>query len=143
MEMLLVVGLLAMVSAFTMFTDFSSYRHTSVRSERTILVSVLQKARADALNNVNQEAHGVAISPAGNTEAYVIFEGSSYTAPGRNTSGDIVIRRNYPVTVTGPAEVVFEQLSGDSTFSGDISMSDPQSTQVTAVSINHEGRISW
>ncbi len=141
MEMLVVIGLVGVIATMSLFIDINSFRGDAFRSEVNNLGLALQTARADALNNIDQEQHGVAINPAG-YEGYVIFEGNSYDE--RDSSKDEDTKSSYEVTFspTSPTEITFEQLSGDAEDT-DITMIDPNRNITAVISINHEGKISW
>src|SRR3989344_6733140 len=148
-ELLIVVGIIAVLLSIFFFTDFNSYRGDAFRAEVSALGGALQRARADAFNNITQARHGVAIHPDG-YDGYVIFECGSgcenYATidPAR----DIRINASYGVTIA-PTEVIFNQLSGDavtstrSQYDGDVTLTDPSRNVTAKISINHEGKISW
>ncbi len=141
-EILVVIGIAGILGSLLLFVDFNSYRGDAFRAEVSSLGAALQTARADALNNINEEKHGVAIHPAG-YDGYVVFEGASYVT--RNISRDVPIKAVYGVTVSvsSPTEVVFDQLSGNANYDGDITFTDPNRAMNAILSINHEGKISW
>ena len=133
-EIIIVLGLLTMLAGFSVFIGLDGYRGYAFRTERAVLVSTLQKARAESLNNVNQSPHGVRFS----TNDYVLFEGTDYLS--RDSSKDETVTTSYGVTFSGSPEIVFEQLSGDST---DSSVALTDGIRTVTVSINGEGRISY
>lgn len=141
-EILVVIGIVSAFASLSLLVDFNSYRGDAFRAEVSSLGGALQTARANALNNINEEKHGVAIHPDG-YDGYVIFQGTSYAT--RNTSLDAQIKASYGVTIspTSPMEIVFDQLSGTTNYDGDIMLIDPNRAMNAALSINHEGRISW
>jgi prepilin-type N-terminal cleavage/methylation domain-containing protein len=157
-ELLIVVGLVLMLIAIALFTDLHNYLGDAFRGERRMLVTVLQTARADALNNVDQASHGVALHPADHPQDYVTFEGDDYDAS--DPSSRRVFIATYPTDIdpSSPSEIVFCQLSGDATrgvaagtacedhanaFEGDITLVDRIRRLTLAVSIDSEGAISW
>ncbi len=141
-EILVVIGIAGVLGSLLLFVDFNSYRGDAFRAEVSALGSSLQTARADALNNINEEKHGVAIHPAG-YDGYVVFEGASYAT--RNGSRDVPIKAAYGVTISmsSPTEIVFDQLSGNANYDGDITLTDPNRAMDAVLSVNHEGKISW
>lgn len=147
-EMLTVLGAMALLIAFSLFISLSDYRSGAFRAERDRLVTVLQTVRADALNNIDEQPHGVAIEPQDHPKSYVEFEGLTYHP---NSGKDIIIDMQYPPNFSSdsPKEVIFYQLSGNTydsvgvPFDGDIKMIDPQRGISFTISLNHEGRISW
>ena len=146
-ELMVVIGLAAVFFAFTVVVGLDSYRGDGFRSERDSIVTALQTARSQAINNVcsgsgcnGGKPHGVAIS-GGN---YIIFQGSSYA--GRDAAFDQIIGSRYTVNFIGStvSEVVFTQLSGDASPAGTIKINDPARPGSTStVSINSVGQISW
>ena len=141
MEALVVMGLFSMIAGLGLFLDFGSYRGDAFRAEQASLVELLQTARANALNNINEEPHGVAIHPGG-YDGYVVFEGSTYATA--DHSRDMRVEAFYTVgfSSTTPQEVVFEQLSGDSN-GATITMTDSVRGLTAVIAINHEGAIDW
>lgn len=137
--MLVVIGILAMLGGALSFIDMNNYRGDAFRAERGSLIVSLQTARADALNNINQKPHGVAIHPDG-YDGYVIFEGESYASSTVRTE----VAANYGVGIAlgSPMEIVFEQLSGNSNYaSATITITDPERGITSKIFINHEGAI--
>jgi prepilin-type N-terminal cleavage/methylation domain-containing protein len=143
-EILISIGILAVVAGLGLFVSFDVYRHSSFISDERILISVLQKARNQSLNNINQVRHGVhfATSP----QSFVIFECPSgtpqcttYTS---NPTTDQVIATSrdliFPYGV--PSDVIFNQLSGDTT--AQTIVLESQGTQ-HSITINSEGSINW
>lgn len=147
-EVLTVLGILGVIAGIVMYVDLNSYRGSAFRAEQSALGVALQTARADALNNIDEDRHGVAINLAG-CSGYTIFEGNSSSTA--NHSKDICIKASYGVNFspTSPTEVIFDRLSGDAItyagapFDGDITLIDPNRGMTVAISINHEGKISW
>lgn len=141
-ELLVVIGIIAMLFGLSSFIDFNSYRGDAFRAEVRSLASALQRARADALNNIGEAKHGVAIHPDG-FDGYVIFDGASYAT--RNSARDVSIAASYGVDISpsSPPEIVFAQLSGNAEYEGDIILIDPNRAMTARISINYEGRINW
>lgn len=142
MEMLMVIGLVALIATLTLFMDINSYRGSAFRSEVGAIGTAMQTARADSFNNINEAKHGVAFLPSG-VDGYVIFEGNSYAL--RDTSKDVLIKASYNVDFapSAPSEIVFEQLSGDANYSGDITIIDPIRNMSANINTNSEGKIAW
>jgi len=126
-----------------LFTDFTSYRGDAFRSEQNKLVVALQSARADAFNNVDQERHGVAIFPSDHPASFVIFEGDSYAS----STSRSVIDTSYPIAIgsSSPGEIIFKQLSADSIYAGEVSVTliDSARNFSSVITINHEGAINY
>lgn len=141
-EVLVVLSIITVLVSVSLFFDVSSYRGDAFRAERNVLVVAMQTARADALNNINQEMHGVAINPAG-YDGYVIFEGNDYASS--NPLLRTEIPAIYPVMLdaSSPGEVVFTQLSGNANYTGEIKLIDTQRNASTSIVINYEGKIGY
>ena len=146
--MLIVIGIILILAGLSLFMDLNGYRGDAFRAEVSSLGTALQTARADALNNIDEEKHGVAIHPEG-YDGYVIFEGENYAA--RNHSLDVQIQASYEVNISpsSPTEIVFDQLNGDAltstglNYDGAITFIDPNRAMTAVLLINHEGKISW
>lgn len=141
-EVIVVLGIFAILAALGLFLSMDFYRGYSFRSEQKILVSILEKARSQALSNINQARHGVYIEPG----KYTIFEGNAWAGP--NPSLDEEIKASSSVTISAspplPLEVVFEQLSGDEVgLGGDKTITLMFGSQSLTITINNEGRINW
>ena len=138
-EVMIVMVALAMLGGFGLLVGMDFYRSYSFRSERNILVSVLRRARALSLVNMNQSPHGVRIESAG----YTIFEGTSFagSAPALNETisapPNIVLSSNPAL----PRDVVFGQLDGSVATPVSIIITD--GVRSSTVSVNNEGRINW
>ena len=141
LEMLVAIGIATMLGGALTFVDLNNYRGDAFRSEQDTLVTLLQTARADALNNIHQERHGVAIHPNG-YDGYVIFEGDSYASSTLRTEVPASYRANLGAGT--PSEIIFNQLSGNANHSNaNIVMVDPERHTTTTITVNHEGAIIW
>lgn len=132
-EVAVVMAIFGFLVAMGLFFDFSLYRGSSFHSDVDIFASVLQRARSRAINNINESRHGVFID----SDKYVLFQGSSY---GLEPGFDQPISRNGGLVFGGPSEIIFDQLSGDSNFEGDIIISGNGKT--ATVTMNNEGLIN-
>lgn len=143
MEMLIVIGLVLVIASAPLFIDLTNYRMDAFRAERGVIVTLLQKARADALNNIHEEPHGVAFFPADHPHSYVVFEGPSYAASAEASRE--VTDMNYQIVFgpSSPPEIVFAQLDASTGFSGDVVIADTQRAATTTITVNPEGGISW
>lgn len=140
-EVIVVMGIFAMVGGFALFVSMETFRGSNFRSDRDLLVATLQRARAQSMNNVclgtctDGKPHGVKILP---DNTLVIFQGATYET--RDTSVDAVFTMN-TATMTGTDEFVFSQLSGTST-AAEVALTDP-SGRISTTTVNVEGKISW
>ena len=135
-EILVVTAILTTIAGFGMFMGMESYRNYLVNSERDLIAGLLAKTRNDSVNNVNQAPHGLRIDSA----SYTLFEGDDYSD---DPASYEVIGGNAGIDITPstPFDVIFEQLSGNTTFNGDIDLSF--SGRTVRISVNNQGRIDW
>lgn len=138
-ETLISIGILALLGGLGLVIGIDSYKSSSFRSEKIIIVSTLQKARSRAMNNIDEQKHGVHFQTTPSVK-YIIFEGPDYAT--RVVSKDQIIDASFGVEISGSTEVVFEQLSGSCLTcapANEITVShDGKSNTIT---INNEGRI--
>ncbi len=135
-EILVVIFLLAILSGMTLVFSTSYYREYNFYGEEKMLIGLLQKARSQALSNINQKPHGIFFDKTNNS--YVLFQGNDYAD--RDSGMDFSFRQNGSFSLTGLDQVIFSQLSGDSASTGDIILDDHVRPKIT-ISINQEGRI--
>jgi prepilin-type N-terminal cleavage/methylation domain-containing protein len=143
-EMVIAIGLLAILASLGLVVSMDNYRGHSFRDERDVVVSALQKARSRAISNVckgescdNGKPHGVFLRD----QEYVIFQGSSYL--NRDERYDEVIVSNAgAVELSGVDEIVFSRLSGSVEETGLITVSD-KTGRSSDIYINNEGLITW
>jgi len=134
-EAIVAIAIIAVVASLGLFVGMDFYRDYSFRSDRDIAVSALQRARTRSLSNINESKHGVYIDVSG----YTIFQGNTFAT--RDSSYDENISSGGTITHSGIGEVVFSQLTGDSSVAGDIIISDGFKT--ATISLNSEGRINY
>ena len=132
-EVLVVIFIFTALLAMSAFFNITFYKGSSFGVDVDTFTTVLQRARGKAMSNINQLNQGVYID----TTKYVLFQGDSFAT--RNSAFDQDISRNSNLTFTGPSEVVFGQLSGSSSFQGNIIIKDGPKT--ATVSLNYEGLI--
>ncbi len=146
-ELLIAVAIFSVILGLGLIMSIDVYRGYSQRSERDVVVSLLQKARGMSLANIDQSRWGVCYA----APSYLIFKGS-YTA-GASTNevfpvSAAVVLSGFPQCGLG-SEIVFDQLTGKlvpqlspATSETTITITQPgRPTQ--SVSVNNEGRINW
>ncbi len=144
-EILVVVAIMGLLLSVGLITSFDSYRGYSFRSERAVLVSVLEKARSRAMSNIFETKHGVCyIAP-----NYIIFRGPSCNP---SASTNEIIPGNATISVTGLDQsnpIVFNQLSGNLYHvppyfpTEEIQITVTQDNRSSIIKINNEGTINW
>ena len=133
-EILITLSIIVVLAGLGLFLGFDVYRGYAFRYERNVAVSILQKARSEAMNNINQLPHGVRIEDS----SYIVFQGSTFDS---TTSTNIRIPISKSVAVGGTNEIIFDELSGDVTTPGTITLTN--GVRTTNITINNVGRIDW
>lgn len=137
LETMVVIALLSVLLALGLFMNMDTFRGTVYRSEEDVIVSLFQKARSRAMNNIDQTAWGVCyIAP-----NYVLFTGSACVA-GAITDripANLGVASSSDFQDTFPV-VVFTQLSGTTTATTTTVIQDASRS---VISINNEGTILW
>ena len=141
-ELLVVMGMFLFAADFALFVSVDTLRGSAYRSDRSILITALQRARAQAMNNecfviscVDGKRHGVKILP---NSTMVVFQGATYAT--RDTAADAVFSLGI-ATTTGASEFVFSQLAATST-GGAVTVVD-QNGHTSIVTVGAEGSIIW
>ncbi len=148
-EILVVVAIVTIILALGVPIGVDTFKTYTRRSERDIVVSIFERARNMAINNIDESPHGVCFDDVGRN--YVLFSGSAYdpndsrNEPIPASSG--VSLDNFPICRAGQA-IVFAQLSGDlspprTLPEGELSIRITQDTRVSTISVNNAGRIEW
>ncbi|MDZ4243282.1 MAG: prepilin-type N-terminal cleavage/methylation domain-containing protein [Candidatus Omnitrophota bacterium] len=136
-EILVVLGLFVLLSALGLFLSMDVYRGNSLRSEKNMIISILQKARSRAMNNINQTKHGVYFQAG----QYILFQGDAFNPDDDANNQEIKASNNISISFPPlPFGVVFSQLAATTTPQ-DITL-DGQGFSFT-IKINDKGRISW
>lgn len=133
-EILVVLGLLAVLFALTAPIVANNYRRYQLTSEKQQVVTLLQKARGEAMSNIASRSHGFSVQ----SSTYVVFAGTSYAT--RDPSMDQIYPRNTAISATGTTEFVFSALVGTAASSS-VYLNDPP--LVASISVNGEGRIDY
>ena len=130
----------AIVGGFALFVSQETYRGSNFRSDRDLLVATLQRARAQAMNNIcfgtctDGKPHGVHIE----SDKYIVFQGSTYDSSDSNnaTFQSTITTAKTPSTL----DIVFSQLSGTTTA---IAVTLVGGGHTSVISIGSEGQITW
>ncbi len=141
-EILVVMGLFVILAGFGLFVSMDSFRGYMFRNERDVVISLLQKARSQAINNMcfgggctGGKAHGVHFGPG----QYVVFQGLSYVS--RDSAVDEVTPvENNASSVVG-SDVIFSPLAA-TTSSATVTVSGTDG-HTSIISIATEGQITW
>lgn len=150
LEILITIGLLAIVASLGLFVSMESYHNSSFHNERDLFISALQHARAQAVNNVciglsctEGQPHGVHIvTTAGTVTHYIVFQGTTYNSVDPlNTVIDVGKNISQNLQVTGMTDVYFDQLSASTTPTTITLQNNLGESSV--ITIGNEGQISW
>ena len=143
-EIIISIAILGIIAALGLFISMDFAKGYNFRSEKNVVVSLLQKARGESLNNIDQTRHGVHFQAS--PLKYIIFECPTATpqcASYTSNSNDLVIDPSYNVSITNPSlpfDVIFNQLDGTSNA---LAIVVDDGTKSYTISINAEGRIDW
>ena len=137
LEVLIVFAIIGLLAAFGIVIGIDSYQRYNVRAERDLIVSLLEKARSEAVNNIGAQPHGLHFDPASPAQ-YVLFRGNTFSA---GSSFNLSLPRSQAVTVSGLTDIVFTQLGGVPTVTPvpDIAVTGVH----THITINAEGGMNW
>ena len=138
-EILVVIALLTVIASFGVTAGIDSYQRFLFRSNVDTAVSLLQKARSSAIHNIGETSHGVYFCDPSNSK-FVLFRGTTYDPI---SPSNFPVDKSKAVKVTScptPSEIVFTQLSGDTT-GGDITLTD--GVRNVTITVNNEGGINW
>ena len=134
-EITIVLAIVVGLTAIGLTVGVDSYSRYNFHSEKDTAVSMLQKARSGAINNIGESWHGVYF---GNATDIILFRGQGATQDyaHRNSAFDFKMEKCGGVMYSGASEIVFNQLSGD-TSGGIVTINSAN------ITINNEGGIDW
>lgn len=140
-ELIIVIGLLAFIAAFGGVISLNSVARSSAVQERDLFVTLLLRgARAEALANVNETAHGIYID--NTAKEYILFAGSDYEADPEARAVPFTNNNIEITTTSGDEQILFEALSGNVIEgAGTLSIEFGPITQT--ITINEVGQIDW
>ncbi len=129
-EALISLGILAIIFAVGAPIALDFYLNYQLASEANLLTSALQQARNLSMINHNESNHGLYVD----AENFVIFQGSNFASRVQNQ--DKIFPRAQLISITGPSELIFTALSGQ-TASTTYNLSDGRKNK--DVYVNAEG----
>ena len=141
-ELVVVIAIMVVLLGLGLFFSMDSYHGYAFHNERNLAVSLLEKARSQAIANIDQQPHGVHVDLTGNQ--YIIFEGATYTSfPSKNIFVPF-ISSNSLINHSGMTDVLFNQLDGGiTTPPSALHLNDSGSVHTSDINFNNEGQISW
>lgn len=134
-EVIISIGLLLIISGLGLTVGFDFYKTFALDSEQAVLISVLRAARNSSINNLNQTPQGIFIG----SNNYTLFQGNSYATRDQQFDQKFTIAPS--LSLSGLTEVVFAQLSGNSSQSGTITLNATGNART--ITINSAGGINW
>lgn len=144
LEILIVMGIMTVILGWGLFLSFDFYKSYAFAAEKEAMSVILQKARNQAMSNINQKPHGVHVADNGK---YIIFEGLVYDA---HDPSNFSIDASYAVSILAPSlpfDVVFEPLSGNcispACVNGALVIAMRSGSSSDSIIINSEGGIQY
>ncbi|OGM97062.1 MAG: hypothetical protein A3B86_02930 [Candidatus Yanofskybacteria bacterium RIFCSPHIGHO2_02_FULL_38_22b] len=136
LETVIALAIVVILVGLYPFLNIDELISRNFESNISSAVTSIIRARSESINNIGNSPHGFKIIPG----SYIIFEGQDYVS--RNLSKDKVIPQgSNDLVFSGIDEIVFSQLSGDSTASDSFTIT--RGTKMATIHINYEGRIDW
>jgi len=144
-EVIITITLIALLATVSTSISFENLHGHSFAEERDSLVLSLQQIRNDAMSGsciraICTQGASSGIHIENNT--YTLFEGETYDAENVTNETTHMHSNN---RITGPANIIFERLSGNATASEveqNITLTDTFS-RTSIITITNEGGISW
>jgi len=134
-EILISVAITTLLLGLALFASFDFYDSYIFESEINNVISLLEKTRAEAMNNIAGAPTGLHFG----TEEYILFRGESFI------SGD-ALNENFPknpnINIAIPeSDIIFSQLSGDIKNQTLITVTYKKYQRF--ITLNNEGGINW
>ncbi len=152
-EIIVSIGILLLIASIGLFISMDFLRGGSAHSEQDVVVSLLQNARSESINNINQARHGVHFqsSPLRYTEFECKPTPPNPTcvdyASGADMAKDLLVNSSFNVSITAPAlpfDIIFNQLNGDCiSCTSPVNIKINDGVQDYMININSEGQIDW
>lgn len=133
-ELIIVVGIFGIVVMIGLPVSWDFYLSYQIETERDNVVTLLREARNMSVINRNEMSHGLYF----NGNNFVVFEGANYV--GRIQAEDRIINRQTNVAISGPSEIVFAPLSGQTSAS---TYTLTNNARIRNVYVKSEGTIDW
>jgi len=142
-EVLVVIGLAGLIAVVGYVSSIGAFQRNTFSTQREMAVSLLQRARSEAMANINQSAHGIAVT---NTD-FILFD--DINEDGDRDSGGaedvFVIPRDSGVAQSGDDTFSFAQLSGNELDGGgSLTLTGKRANVDEAIiTVDSNGRIDW
>jgi len=124
-EIIFAVVIVSSLFLLNSFLNQENYNQKSLEQEKLLLISVLQKARNRAMNNIDISNHGLHIDD----KNYILFRKIPYnkyelTNENVKRNSNIKINSSSNLLNNNEIEIIFTQLSGEPINVGQIELSD-------------------
>jgi len=136
-EILIVIAIILFLASMGLFMSFDTFRGSSLNGERYTVISLLEKARGQSMNNLDQTMHGFCFQD----PDYVVFEKDTPTTICSTATKKESFSGNATLSGIPTDGIIFEQLSGSPSWSGDMTLT--QDGKTITISVNSEGMIDW
>ncbi len=133
MEIIIVIGIFAVLAVFTAPTIIKFFQWQNVDDVAASVESTLRQARSQAMYQKNDASHGVKLL----SGSYVLFQGNSYAS--RTISYDLTTAVPTGITFSGITEVTFTKRTGLPSTTGTVTIQSP--TKTKTITINSQGLI--
>jgi prepilin-type N-terminal cleavage/methylation domain-containing protein len=141
-----IIIVMIIISSFLLIGSFVNqeiYNQKSLFQEKLLLITILQKVRNKAINNIHESNHGLYID----NSNYIIFRKFPYNQ--FDLTNDIIPKNNnFAITASldlinnnNQIEIIFNQLSGEPANTGQIILSDGIKQEY--INIKKGGLIDW
>jgi len=133
-EILIVMAIIAFIAVIGMITSLDTLNRYIFRSDTDKVVSLLQKARSSAMNNVNEKEYGVVLDDPDNLILFRETLGTSY---------DYKVEKSKTASYsdTCPSQkVIFKRLTGNSI---DCIIEIIDGNKTTTITISSQGGINY
>ena len=141
-EILVVIAMFSIIAGFSLSMGVGDYSRTLGKNDVDTIVSQLGKARSQAMNNIclgspctEGKTHGFHIE----SNSFTVFQGNTYDPLDPLNETNAV--GGGSTNISGLANVVFSQLSGNANTEGSILVTSG-SGRSYSIDINSEGRIT-
>lgn len=124
-ELLLVIGILAVITAITVPVFVFFQRESDLKNSSEEVVSILRFARSKTLASEGASQYGVYFDDVASPHQYTLFKGPAYNL--REVSFDEIHKlpitvEFYGINLGGGKEVVFDRLEGSTNQTGSVSL---------------------
>jgi prepilin-type N-terminal cleavage/methylation domain-containing protein len=142
LEVLIVVGLFAVIAGLVLSMGVHTHSGYSVRDDEDLAIAVLEKARSQSMNGICLGsgctiaiAHGVHSNP----HQLVLFQGFSYN-PSDNTN-EYINAQSSATTFAG-TDIIFDPLSGSVEATSTLTIADTASSTIV-ITVGTSGQLYW